>query len=298
MIKKLFERKKNRIPIFLLIILGLLSFAYLSVSPPTIIQLAAGEDMRKVTFNAPLTLNFSHSMNKESVEEAFRISPGISGDFIWQDRKTLEFHPNKNLKIGENFRIILREGAKSLYGKKIGTKISIKYTVTGSPFVMFVSPGIPTEAAKLTPDNQAEETIDEAETSTQTNIPVIGKGQAITVMFDRPMNFDEVDISQLLTIQPHVTGEFEIIGMSAFEFTPFNLKPDQIYTLTIPSGIEAIDGGKTEHEVVWQLKPPSLKFISVNPVQGATNVDIFKPILIKFNQAVDLNKIKSALKIG
>ncbi len=297
MIRKLLERKKNRIPVVLLVILGLLAFAYFSISAPTVVQLAPNEPIHKITFNTPFSLNFSHPMNKSSVERAFKISPKISGNFVWPDRKTIEFHPTGDMFIGEDFKITIDSKAKSLLGKKIGSEISIKYTVTGPPFVLFISPGRPMEEMQVTSQEEVSEKVDEVEIGDQENIPVITKDQAVTVMFDRPMKFNEMDLDQLLTVQPPLAGQFEIIGMSAFEFKPFNLKQDEIYTFTIPRGIEAVEGGKTEHEIIWQLKPPSLKVLSVGPHQDSNEVGIFDPIVVTFNQPVDLNIIKPGINV-
>ncbi len=235
-----------------------------SFSPPYIDSIEPLNNINKVTFNAPFTVHFSHLMNKNSVESAFQIIPNTTGNFEWKDGKTLEFHPKKELEINKEFEINISKNAQSLWFKKIGSDQSIKYIVTGPPYLQFKHPE----------ENE-----------------VIREGQAVTLMFDRPMDFSETNKSKLLEIKPKMDGEIKYIGKSAFQFTPKNLKSNQSYEITLNPGLLASDGGETEELIQWNLRTPS------NGVQGSNleddvRIDINQAIEIEFNTAIELEKIR------
>lgn len=246
----------------------LLVIFFASFSAPALTQLDPAEKQNKVTFNAPFTLHFSQIMNRESVEDSFMLLPKIDGSFRWKDFKTLEFIPDTPLAIGDEYRILIKGGAKSIWMKKIGYDTTIDYLVTGPPYVLFTDPA---EASIITKDG------------------------AITVMFDRPMDWSENDEKDLIQIEPSASGKLEFLGMSAFQFIPKKLASGQSFKLTIPAGLIALDGGETDKEFSWTLSSPDLKAIKSNPQTGASEVAVNEIIQITFDGDVQLEGIKPGI---
>ena len=63
----------------ILAIFLLLIFIYSFISSPTIADGYLADEVRKVSYNAPLTIHFSQAMDRQSVEENFSIQPKLAG---------------------------------------------------------------------------------------------------------------------------------------------------------------------------------------------------------------------------
>lgn len=243
----------------------LLVIFFASFSAPTITQIDPAEKHNKVTFNAPFTLHFSHIMNRQSVEDAFLILPKTEGDYKWKDFRTLEFMPDEPLTIGDEYRIVIKGDAKSIWMKQMSYDVTIDYLVAGPPYVLFVDP------------SQGS---------------VITKDGVITVMLDRPMDWDGKSEKDLIQIEPSMSGEVRFFGMSAFQFIPKKLSSGQIYEVTIPAGLRALDGGETAEDYSWIVSAPDLKVEKSTPETGAQQVAVSESIRIYFDSEAPLDGIK------
>lgn len=237
---------------------------FASLSSPSVLT-ESMEGPIKVTYNAPFTFHFSHMMNRGSVETAFQIFPKTKGHFLWKDWKTLEFSPDAPLTIGDHYRVVIKASAKSLWMKKIGFDTSLNYVVTGPPYVLFVNPA---------------------------KDSVLTKNEPITVMFDRPMDWKEVDEKKLIQITPAVSGQIKFFGMSALQFFPEKLSAKQTYQITIAGGLKALDGGITKEDFSWSILGPSLHVDKSSPAPKAESVSLNEPIKIVFNEEAPLAAIK------
>ena len=65
-----------------------------------------------------------------------------------------------------------------------------------------------------------------------------------------------------------------------------------VYTLKLPKGITALDGGETEEEVIWQLATDASRVIESTPVEGDDVFSVEGEIVLKFNQKMDLDFIR------
>jgi len=300
-IKKLWHLvKKYKIGIITVAIIAVLAIAYSALPYPKV----EGADEKgatfKVSFDAPFTLHFSGMMNRSSVEKAFRISPEVDGQFIWPDRKTLEYKPSETMKIDDRFRIVIGGEARSIFGKKLGPDAVLQFVVTGPPYVQFVSPKFTDSESNSGSNgdilNQQSEPQPEHRSEPQSETPIVSPNQIVTVMFDRPMqwpDFSEVSPEEtLLVIEPVVKGEFRFLGMSAFQFIPENWPMGTRFKLTVPAGIQARDGGETEKELSWSVETPPLKVISADIESDTENAEVDSPITLRFNQPVELDQIK------
>lgn len=231
---------------------------------PTLTQADPTEKSVKLTFDAPFTLHFSQIMNKKSVENAFQLVPKTEGTFKWKDLRTLEFTPAEPLTIGDEYRLLIKGDARSIWMKKMGFDTSISYLVTGPPFVLFTDPK---------------------------DKSVITNG-AITVMFDRPMDFESVNEEDLIRTEPKMDGTLRIMGMSAFQFIPTKFSSKKNYSIIIPAGISAMDGGKTKEAFAWSVVAPSLKVMKSAPSDGVTDVGLNESLTVYFDGAVELDGIK------
>jgi len=249
---------------FTALFLGLIAFAvfgYQMIPAPRVVGAELTGEVLKVTFKAPVTLHFTQRMNKESVEKAFSAEPELKGGFTWPNGHTLEFYPENPLKIGQEFRITVGASAKSLYRKPLGEDAELSFLVTGAPFVQFISPRLP-----------------------ESQVPIVGPSQPVTVMFNRPMEIAE---GAALAIDPPMEGRYRRLGESAFQFIPKAWVMSTRYKLTVLAGIVARDGGATEKEEVFYLETPKSRIIEITP----------PPITVRFNQPVELGAVQPGKNI-
>ncbi len=254
--------KKILLSVTVAVLFGI--FVLASFSGPFVNEIDHVQEYNQVTFNAPFTIHFSQLMNKKSVEDAFAITPKLTGAFKWKDGRTLEYRPSKILKVGDKYRLTIKSSAKSLWMKQIGADTNLKFVVTGPPFVIFRDPA----------ENE-----------------LLRTGEVITVMFDRPMAFKEIPDSELVQTEPKIDGAVRYVGMSAIQFIPDKLKSDQEYKITIPGGLPALDGGKTKEAVIFTVQTPALNVSEAVPADGM-KVEINQALEIKFDRKIDLNQIR------
>jgi len=259
---------KYRIFPWLIGFLLLVVIIFASFPAPAITQMDPSVKQNKVTFNAPFTLHFSHIMNRRSVEDAFLILPKTEGIFRWKDLRTLEFAPDKPLTIDDEYRIVIKGKAKSIWMKQVGYDLTIDYLVTGPPYALFVNP----------PEGS-----------------VLPKNDAITVMFDRPMDWSGKSEKDLIQTEPPLSGEVEFFGMSAFQLITKTLPPGRTYKINIPAGLKALDGGETAEDFSWTITTPGLKIEKSVPENGASQIEVNDSIRIYFNVEVPLDGIKPGI---
>lgn len=240
----------------------------------------------EIAYNAPIKVQFSQPMSKASVEENFAIEPDVKGKFDW-DGNTLLFYPDVQFEKNKVYKVSVKNGARSLLQKQLQYDYMENFSIVGAP-----------EVTLVTPDNGTAD------------VPVTSK---VTFMFDRPMiglePLAEYDLADLkINIEPKVKGRIKFLGTSSFQFIPEKLDYSTDYTVTLPKGLESLDGGHTEQEYV-------IKFSTLNPeVTSYQSEDSYflsqssnlnnaisyyskhgqnPQLTIGFNQPMDLNTFKA-----
>lgn len=284
------------------VLLAVLFIGYSFIPLPAIEDGYFPDEVRKVSFNAPLTLHFSDSMSRSSVEAHFSIQPPLAGHFRWVDSKTLEYIPDEPLVIDDDYVISIGSDAKSLYGKSIGLDYRLHFLVSGPPRIKFISPYFDPIEEKI--EDQIDGQADEdgfvgGLSNTASDILIIPPNQAVTVMFDRPIRtlttLDNIGFSEAfpeLQIDPPVKGEYRWIGTTAFQFIPEKWTMGTTYTLKLPKGIPALDGGVTDEEWVWHLATEAPKIDNTTPFDGDDVVLTDQAITLHFNQSMDLDFVR------
>jgi hypothetical protein len=85
-------------------------------TPPEIIEFSPiGGD---VAINTVITITFSEKMNKTSVENNFKITNNIEGQFRWREN-SLIFIPNEHLSYDTNYIVTIDTGAQDKWGNPI-----------------------------------------------------------------------------------------------------------------------------------------------------------------------------------
>jgi Tol biopolymer transport system component len=135
----MYSRKRNR-PRRLFITLGLLAaFALIALAfSPRVISFSPAPDSEDVPSSSALVLEFSQSMDPNSVETRLTVDPSLPGEFVWQDR-VLRFQPQGSWPRGETIRVRLQAGSRSAQFLPILRSYSWDFRV-GEPRLAYLWP--------------------------------------------------------------------------------------------------------------------------------------------------------------
>jgi uncharacterized protein YfaS (alpha-2-macroglobulin family) len=122
----------------------------------------------------------------------------------------------------------------------------------------------------------------------------------ITVVFNRPMvpltTLSELENKDVpIEIIPVTKGRFKWITTSNLQFIPENgLIPSSNYTINVKPGFVSIDGLAVQGSQ-FTFTTRNLRFISHNDYDNGINYN--QPLLLTFNQSIDLNKTANQIII-
>lgn len=197
--------------------------------------------------------------------DSITFEPEIPGTWIESPKQGLMlYRPNAELGVGKTYQIAFQGETGS---------IQKNFTADENPKIEAVLPNNETESPE---DSQ------------------------ITIVFNRPMVplslVESADASSLpLTLNPNTPGRWKWLSTRALQFIPkTRLDRATAYELTIGSGLRsqeglAVDGG------VFSFKTRALRYAGNS--YTAPSVLHSEPILIPFNQPVDLEKTKQNISL-
>ena len=87
---------------------------------PEILSSYPSSDIDSAYLSKPVIINFSHPMDKQSVESAFSISPNSEGQFNWNDGgNVLSFNPLQPFMSNSIYKVTIKDSAESIWGIKL-----------------------------------------------------------------------------------------------------------------------------------------------------------------------------------
>jgi Tol biopolymer transport system component len=87
---------------------------------------------------SPIVIQFSETMNRDSVSERLQVEPGVRGDFSWSGSSML-FRPAQPLVPGKAYTVTLKRGATSQEGREVLSDYQFGFTVA-LPRVAWLAP--------------------------------------------------------------------------------------------------------------------------------------------------------------
>jgi len=120
----------------------------------------------------------------------------------------------------------------------------------------------------------------------------------VVLTFDARM--DTASVEPALQVDPLTAGSFawdETGTVATFTHDPF--AKDTVYTVKLAPGIRTLVGGRLEQEAVFSFQTVGVvKVVSTSPGSGAGGIGTTTPIIISFNQAVDLSSAQDAFSLS
>jgi alpha-2-macroglobulin len=255
----------------LVMVSGLASYPL--IPAPQVEGYALKENLREISYNAPIKVVFTQPMDHGSVEAAFHIEPAVQGDFEWSNN-TMMFKPAEQLPVGKTYAVTVEKKAKSLFQKPMQYDYEENFEITGPPQILLFNPAVDSEFVDV--------------------------GSKITVLFDRPMtalaSLDKGEtVFPAIKIDPPVTGRFKWLGTSSVTYIPDRLAYSTKYTVTIPKGTTSADGGSTDKDFTYSFSTPGPAIMQSIPYDMDPYNGPDSKVRIDFNQPMDPGKAKASL---
>lgn len=244
------------------------------VEPQVIaVQPYPGEEM---PIEAPLTITFNQSMDKESVQALWSIEPFIGGTFEWPEDDTLVFKPDNGWERGAAYEVTIGNGSAAANGLQLPEDYDFNIRAVGH---LLVNTIIPSENAQ---DVAADATI-----TVSFNRPVVPLGS--TEILD--------ELPDPLTITPEVSGKGEWLNTSIYQFTPDTLQGGTTYAVTVNAGLTDITGAVLEQDFVSTFQTLVPEILATSPYENEV-VPLEKTIQITFSQPMDKASVEASFKVS
>ena len=225
----------------------------------------------EVPTDAVLEFLFDQSMDRQSVELAFALSPSTPGVFDWTSDRRVSFTP-ESLLPGHRYVASLGSEAKSAAGLML----------TGDPQTVFRTVS-PLQVTRTMPADGASEVWTDAHIVIEFNRPVVPTsctGVAAPGADDCP--------SLSLSLTPKASGTGAWIDPSTYRFVPSaGLQAGKLYALQVETPVTSTDGAVLDAAHTWGFVTAAPRVISVTPAPGARDVLVDSAISVRFSTPMD-----------
>jgi N-acetylneuraminic acid mutarotase len=255
------------------------AISFTTESAPSVTAVDPAGSATNITLNQPINITFSKSMNTESVENAFRLSQGlseISCSFSWQNNNTLLTCLPSELLPGQKYNISLGLSATDINGNSLSEIFSSSFTTLPPPefIVEFIDP---------------ENGFTQAPTS-----------QTIIASFSNPVDTSALSISFTPAPTSGYSKNWSSDGKILTIVPTVPLVGDQTYQVTINSSSKDIYG--SELGQVYQLSfttiPPAAPEITQTiPEAGSFDVPLDQKIILVFSNQMNPISVQNAFSM-
>lgn len=229
-----------------------------------------------------ICIYFNDNMNKESVIDAFSISPTTEGSFTWRDRtnyygRELEFSPSSNLLPMVMYKVTLDTTAQDTAGNHLTKPFSFSFTVSGVGVESFYPR--------------------DGQTDVYTDINIY-------IYFNTIM--DRESVEDAFDIYPPTTGNLSFYGEGVkngagrdrllFKADPF-LKTNTLYTITLDTTAQDTSGIAISEPLSFSFVTEELKIDWTYPGEDWIDVQTSGSIRIRFNAAMNETTTEEAFSI-
>lgn len=221
------------------------------------------------TFNAP--------MDRNSVEDAFSVSPQAFGVFEWRDDTTVTFIPANPFDRATAYIFTIASSARSGEGVNLRDVYSLKLYTMG---YLAVTQFLPEDEGYSIPLEQVITLV--------FNRPVVPLGTA-----EQMQKFPAPFVSD-----PPIEGSGEWLTTTIYNYKPKALlKSDTVYVITVPATLTDITGSSPREDITFKFKtirveepkPAKFDIHHVSPIDKRTGIFLRPRIVVGFTDEPDLD---------
>ena len=223
---------------------------------------------------APATairVTFDQDMDRESVANAFGLSPSVSGAASW-DGRTFVFTPHGDLRPGATYVASVSTAARNSAFRNLEQPVTFQFTV---------AEGVTAAAKEL-----AVTVVQPADGTSE-----VAVDSDILVQFSRPMvpltTLDDLDNSPPFTVEPSVTGVGKWLNTAIYTFRPEALDPATHYHVTVPQSTADVDGNTLSADYTWTFTTVLPAVVTTWPRDNSKWVGPSDVVTVTFNQPMD-----------
>lgn len=218
-----------------------------------------------VLVNQNPVIAFSKSMNRESVEKSFRLSPDAAGYYLWSEsapgleNSLLTYVLVKPMDYGKLYTLTVAGTAEDGVGNALGAEYRVHF-ITGEDRTPPMVEGI-YDALELP-------------VYWETGAMNYGIDRNIRIAADFSEAMERQSVENSFSISPSVSGIFDWSGDSKIIFTPSApLDPERIYQVRVDTGARDINGLKLAEPYIVEFKTDSGNslFISCSGIEGSSD---------------------------
>jgi len=235
------------------------------------------DEAEEINLSTSIQIGFRKSMDKTSVENAFRIEPETEGNFVWYVRKNgsndLYFVPYDLLVSNTLYRVTIDSTASDIEGVNLSKPFEFSF-ITEPIKILSTQPG-------------------NRETWVSSHTYVF-------IYFNTYMNSESVNsaFNMVDSHQEPIEGDFVWRYLRYFEFHPYTvLSSNQEYTVTVDSNALDIHGGKFPAPYQFSFTTEPLAILSTSPANHETWVAPNSTVRISFNTQMDAESVILAFKM-
>lgn len=215
-----------------------------------------------VALNQNITVNFSKSMNRESVEKAFSITPDIPGRFAWSENvpgipnSRLTYVLLADMAYGKLYTFTVSKSAYDISGNSLSSDYRVNF-ITGDDFVLPHVDGI--YDASVVPGYWSTGIMNDN----------VSRNVNIAVDFSEPM--DRVSCENAFNLAPSVPGNFEWYGNTMIFRPSSPFDPESICRIYIDKTARDINLNTLEatYSVEIKISSPGSLYLKCGNIWGS-----------------------------
>jgi uncharacterized protein YvpB len=252
------------------------TFSFTTQGSPKVLTVAPVNDQNDVMVSDPIIVTLTHP-NEHMSEFQFDFEPTFEYETTLDETKRVyRIKPKNPLKQGIHYRLTVKKSDLliNLEDLSIVERQGSTNEYEGV-FTTKQAPGI---------------------TSFEPQGETVLRNQEIGITFSQEMDHKSVEDS--ISITPSTSLQFTWNG-SLLTIKPQILKSDTRYTITLPKGTMAKDGGFLEEDIVHSFKTIGPARVSaISPQDGWSAVSVHTPIKVTFDQEVDHTSVQKKFSIS
>lgn len=212
-----------------------------------------------------ITIDFSKSMNRESIESSFSISPDVPGYFAWSESipgiaySRVTYTLLSSMTYGRLYTFTVSAGGTDITGNSLGSDYRVNF-ITGNDFIPPWAAGI--YDAAIIPGYWVQGTLNDGVT----------RDVHIAVDFSEAM--DRISVEGAFSITPSVQGNFEWDSDAKIIFIPLSpLDPETNYQVYIDKSAMDVNGLKLNQVYAVEIRTgaPGSLYVKCGNISGSSD---------------------------